>query len=111
VFPHGGGPWPYFQILGLARKDFFVTNSLVYLAFSSVTEKKKRLTTLLLMPRPNKLECLYLSITFQSSLTFAGNIRSLPKKEASERRYNWFGSVFALKFQDLTGKGFQGQTL
>ncbi len=32
--------------------------------------------------RPNKLECLYLAITFQSSLTF-GNTRSLPKKEAS----------------------------
>ncbi len=30
--------------------------------------------------RPNKLECLYLAITFQSSLTFAGNTRGLPKK-------------------------------
>ncbi len=36
------------------------------------------------MMRPNKLECLYLAITFQSSLTFAGSTRSLPKKEASE---------------------------
>jgi hypothetical protein len=31
--------------------------------------------------RPNKLECLYLAITFQSSLTFAGNTKSLAKKE------------------------------
>ncbi len=74
--------------------------------------------------RPNKLECLYLAITFQSSLTFAGNTRrlpkkeaserhsngvqssltfagntrSLPKKEASERPSNWVGSGLALKF-------------
>jgi hypothetical protein len=27
------------------------------------------------------LECLYLAITFQSSLTFAGNTKSLPKKK------------------------------
>jgi hypothetical protein len=33
----------------------------------------------------NKLVCLYVAITFQSSQTFAGNTRSLPKKEASER--------------------------
>jgi hypothetical protein len=62
----------------------------------------------LLMTRPNKLECLYLAITFQSSLTFAVNTRSLPKKEASERRSNLVGSGLALKFEDLTGKGFQG---
>ncbi len=37
------------------------------------------------MTRPSKLECLYLAITFQTSLTFGGNTRSLPKKEASER--------------------------
>jgi hypothetical protein len=48
--------------------------------------------------RPNKLECLYLAITCQSSLTFAGNIRSSPKKEASERCYYWVGSGLALKF-------------
>ncbi len=48
--------------------------------------------------KANKLECLYLAITFQSSLTFAGNTRSLPKKEASERHSNWVGSVLALKF-------------
>jgi hypothetical protein len=47
-----------------------------------------KLFPLLLMTRPNKLECLYLSITFQSSLKFAGNTRSLPKKEASERCSN-----------------------
>ncbi len=33
------------------------------------------------MARPNKLECLYLEITFRSSLTFAGNTRSLPKRK------------------------------
>jgi len=50
------------------------------------------------MMRPNKLECLYLAITFQSNLKFAGNIRNLPKKEASERSSNWVGSGLALKF-------------
>jgi hypothetical protein len=40
------------------------------------------------MMRPNKLECLELAITFQSSLTFVGNTRSLPKKEA-ERCSHW----------------------
>ncbi len=50
---------------------------------------------LLVMMRPNKLECLYLEVT---SLTFAGNTRSLPKKEASERCSNWVGSGLALKF-------------
>ncbi len=30
----------------------------------------------LLMTRPNKLECLYLAITFQSNLMFAGESRS-----------------------------------
>ncbi len=63
------------------------------------------------MTRPNKLECLYLAITFQSSLTFAGNTRSLPKKKASERSSNQVASGLALKFKDLTGKGVQGQTL
>jgi len=48
-------------------------------------------------------------ITFLSRLTVAGNTRSLPKKEASERRFNWVGSCLALKFLDLTGKGFQGR--
>jgi len=47
--------------------------------------------------RGKNSECLYLAITFQSSLTFAGNIRSLPKKEASERHSNWVGSGLALK--------------
>ncbi len=50
------------------------------------------------MTRPNKLECLYLVITFQSSLTFAGNAMNLPKKVASERCSNWVGSGLALKF-------------
>jgi hypothetical protein len=44
--------------------------------------------SLLSMMRPNKLECLYLANTFQFSLTFAGNTRSLPKKEAFERSSN-----------------------
>jgi len=48
--------------------------------------------------RPNKLECLFLAITFQSCLTFAGNTRSLPEKKASERCSNWVGSCLALKF-------------
>jgi hypothetical protein len=39
--------------------------------------------------RPNKLECLHLPKTFQSSLTFVGSTGSLPKKEASERSSNW----------------------
>ncbi len=52
----------------------------------------------LVMTRPNKLECLYLAITLESSLTFAGNTTSLPNKEASERCSNWVGSGLALKF-------------
>ncbi len=50
--------------------------------------------------KPNKLECLYLSITFQSSLTFAGNTRSLSKNEASEGPPDWVCSGLALKFLD-----------
>jgi hypothetical protein len=60
--------------------------------------------------RLNKL-VFVLAITFQSSLTFAGNTRSIPKKESSERRSNWAGCGLALKFYDLTVKGFQGQML
>ncbi len=48
--------------------------------------------------RPNKLECLYLAIPFQSSLTFAGSTRSLPKNEGSERSSNWVDSGLAVKF-------------
>jgi hypothetical protein len=48
--------------------------------------------------KPNKIECLYLAITFQSSLTFAGNTRSLFKKEPSERSSNWVCSGLALNF-------------
>jgi hypothetical protein len=54
--------------------------------------------SLLLTMRPNKPECLYVTATFQSSLTFAGNIRSLPKKETAERSSNWVCSGLALKF-------------
>ncbi len=57
----------------------------------------KKFPSLLTM-RPNNFECLYLAIFFQSSLTFAGNTRSLPKKEAYERCSNWVGSRLALKF-------------
>jgi hypothetical protein len=49
------------------------------------------------MMRPNKLVFIT-AITFQSSLTFTGNTRSLTKKEASERCSNWVGSGLALKF-------------
>jgi len=35
------------------------------------------------MKRPNKLECLYLAITFQSSLTFAGNTSGLYYKQVT----------------------------
>ncbi len=52
----------------------------------------------LLMTRPKKLECFYLAITFQSSLTFAGRTRSLPMKDASGRCSNGVGSGLALKF-------------
>ncbi len=46
--------------------------------FTSITKNKVgvdviKLFSSLLMKRPNKLECLYLAITFQSSLTFAGS--------------------------------------
>jgi hypothetical protein len=61
------------------------------------------------MTRPSKLECLYLAITFQTSLTFGGNTRGLPKKEASEKSSNWVCSGLALKFKDLTGKGVKGK--
>jgi hypothetical protein len=54
--------------------------------------------SLYLTLRPNKPEHLYLAITFQASLTIAGNTRSLLKKEASERCYNWVGSGLALQF-------------
>ncbi len=57
-----------------------------------------KLFSSLLTTRPNKLECLYLAITFLSSLTFAGNIGSLVKKEASERSSDWVCSGLALKF-------------
>jgi len=52
----------------------------------------------LLTVRPFKLQCLYLAITFQSSLTFDGRTRSLPKKEVYERFSDWVGSGLALKF-------------
>ncbi len=65
----------------------------------------------LLMSRANKLEHFHLVITFQSSLTFAGNTRGLQKKEASERCFNWVGFGLGLKFEDLNGKGFQGQMI
>jgi hypothetical protein len=71
-----------------------------------MTDKKRqnaavnviKLFSSLLTMRPNKLECLHLAKTFQSSLTFAGSIGSLPKKEATERSSNWVCSGLALKF-------------
>ena len=60
--------------------------------------------------RPNKLKCLCLAFTFQSSLTFAGNTRSLPKKEHLKGGPIGLALALPSKFQDLTGKGFQGQT-
>jgi hypothetical protein len=59
--------------------------------------------------RPNKLEGLYLAITYQSSVAFAGNTESLSKKETFESTSNWVCSGLALKFKDLTGKGLQGK--
>ncbi len=35
----------------------------------------------MLTTRPNKLECLYLAITFRSNLTLAGNTRSKPRRK------------------------------
>jgi hypothetical protein len=54
----------------------------------------------LLMMRPNKLECLYLAIPFQSILTFAGSTRILPKKDAPERCSNYW--VLALPSNSKT---------
>jgi hypothetical protein len=79
-------------ISGPDQKGFPVTSTLAYFASLPVRKKNdfinltpgvnviKRFPSLL-MTRPNKLECFYLAITFQCSLTFAGNTRSLPKKE------------------------------
>ncbi len=47
-----------------------------------------------------------MAITFQFSLTLAGNTRSLPKKEASERSSNRIGSGLALKFLRPDWKGW-----
>ncbi len=71
-----------------------------------MTKKFYNLFPSSLMMRPNKLECLSLAITLKPSLIFAGNISSLPKKEAFERHSNWVDSGLALKFYDMTGKGF-----
>ncbi len=90
------------QILRPDWKGFPKTNTLAYWASSSVTKKKSFLTLtpgcrrcyknllFFVAEAPlNKLECLYLAITFQSSLPFAGSTRSLPKKEACERCSNY----------------------
>jgi hypothetical protein len=58
------------------------------------------------MMRPNKLECLYLAITLQSSLTFAGITRSLLMEEASERHSKLVGSGLGLKILRPGRKGF-----
>ncbi len=50
------------------------------------------------MTRPNKLEGLSLETLSDQVLEFEGYARSLPKKEAFERCFNWVGSDLALKF-------------
>jgi hypothetical protein len=86
-----------------------VKKTLAYLASSSAMKEKSFITltpeieviklfSSLQKTRLNKLECLYLAIAFQSSLAFAGNTRSLPKKEESERSSDWVGYGLALKF-------------
>ncbi len=73
-----------------------VPNTLAYLVSLSATKGKSFITltpgveviklfSSSLMKRPNKLEYLYPTITFQSILKFAGNTKSLAKKEASKR--------------------------
>jgi hypothetical protein len=47
-----------------------------------------------------------LATTFQSILTIAGNTRSLPKKEASERCSNWVGSETCPQILRPDWKGF-----
>jgi hypothetical protein len=91
----------------LGRKGLPWTNTSLVGIFIGDEDKKKialtpgvnvtKLFPLSLMTRPNKLECRKLAIIFQSSLTFAGNARSFPKKEASEMCSNWIGSGLALK--------------
>jgi hypothetical protein len=50
----------------------------VIIMFDLVSMVLKTFFSSLQKIRSNKLECLYLAVTFQSSLTFAGNTRSLP---------------------------------
>ncbi len=67
-------------------------NTLAYLALSAAAKEKSFITlapgvnviklfSSSLPLRPIKLDHFYLAINFQSSLTFAGNTRSLPKRE------------------------------
>jgi hypothetical protein len=70
-----------------------------------------KLFSMYLTLRQNKLEHLYLAIPFQPSITFGGNTRSLPNKEASERCSTWVGPGLAHKLLDQTEKGCQGQVL
>ncbi len=62
------------------------------------------------MTGPNKLECLYLAINLQSSLTFAGHTRSLPKKHLKgfalalpSNSKTWLERVFKGKPSSLLG--------
>jgi hypothetical protein len=66
----------------------FVTTKKVLITLTPGVNAIKKICPLLIM-RPNKLECLCLAISLQSSLTFAGNTRSLPKKGASEMCSGW----------------------
>jgi hypothetical protein len=52
-----------------------MTLSIMTLSTKSLFDTHVQLT------RPNKIECFYVAITFQSSIIFAGNTRSLPKKD------------------------------
>jgi len=84
------------KYFGAKWRGFFKSESILAPKGASRFKTQNiRYDTSLLTTRPNKLD---LAISFQSSLTFAGNTRSLPKKEASERCSNWVGSGLPLKF-------------
>ncbi len=86
--PHGG----------IRRDDIRQNDAPALLTNIKPGVKVLKLVSFIADDGPNKLGCLYLAITFQSSLTFAINTRSLSKKEASKRRSNWVGSGLTLKF-------------
>jgi hypothetical protein len=100
--PYTGAPWRLEMLTKEKHSSLFRTFKncgckKFYYMGPCRCQCNKTFFPLLLMMRPNKLECLYLAITFQSILTFASNTRSLPKKEASERSSNWVCSGLVLK--------------